>query len=73
MSRNYKFHNSEGVYFISFAVVGWLDVFTRNEYKNILIDSLHYFLGDNSRKSLEFALDVMDHSLILQCAIRVGI
>jgi len=29
MNRNYKFHNPEGVYFISFAVVGWLDVFTR--------------------------------------------
>jgi len=42
MSRNYKFHNPEGVYFISFAVVGWLDVFTREEYKNILIESLHY-------------------------------
>jgi hypothetical protein len=24
MSRNYKFHNPEGLYFISFAVVGWL-------------------------------------------------
>jgi len=42
MSRNYKFRNPEGVYFISFAVVNWLDVFTRSEYKNILIDSLHY-------------------------------
>jgi REP element-mobilizing transposase RayT len=42
MSRNYKFHNPKGVYFISFAVVNWLDVFTRSEYKNILIESLHY-------------------------------
>ena len=42
MSRNYKFLNPDGVYLISFAVVEWLDVFTRNEYKNILIDSLHY-------------------------------
>lgn len=42
MSRNYKFHNHEGVYFISFTVVEWLDVFTGNEYKNILFDSLHY-------------------------------
>ena len=42
MSRNYKFHNPEGVYYVSFAVVDWLDVFTRNEYKDILIDSLHY-------------------------------
>ena len=42
MSRNYKFYNPEGTYFISFAVVEWLDIFTRNEYKNLLIDSLHY-------------------------------
>ena len=42
MSRNYKFHNSDGVYFVSFAVVDWLDVFTRNEYKNIVLDSLRY-------------------------------
>ena len=42
MSRNYKFHNPEGTYFISFAVVEWLDVFTRNEYKNIILDSLRY-------------------------------
>ncbi|KAF0238644.1 MAG: hypothetical protein FD181_856 [Prolixibacteraceae bacterium] len=42
MSRNYKFYNPDGVYFISFAVVEWLDVFTRNEYKTILTDSLRY-------------------------------
>ncbi|MBD3639188.1 MAG: transposase, partial [Crocinitomicaceae bacterium] len=42
MSRNYKFHNPEGAYFVSFAVVDWLDVFTRNEYKNIVVDSLEY-------------------------------
>jgi REP element-mobilizing transposase RayT len=42
MSRNYKFHNPEGLYFISFAVVGWLDVFTRNEYKDLFLESLEY-------------------------------
>jgi REP element-mobilizing transposase RayT len=42
MSRNYKFHNLEGLYFVSFAVVEWLDVFTRNEYKDILVDSLSF-------------------------------
>ena len=50
MSRNYKFHNPEGLYFVSFAVVEWLDVFTRNEYKNILLDSLTYC---QSNKSME--------------------
>jgi len=42
MSRKYKFHNPEGVYFVSFAVQGWVDVFTRNEYKNILVENLKY-------------------------------
>ena len=42
MSRNYKFHNPKGAYFVSFAVVEWLDVFTRNEYKDILLDSLQF-------------------------------
>lgn len=42
MSRNYKFHNPEGLYFVSFAVVEWLDVFTRNEYKNLLLESLSF-------------------------------
>ncbi len=39
MSRKYKFHNPEGVYFVSFAVQGWVDVFTRNVYKGILIEN----------------------------------
>jgi len=43
MSRNYKFHNPTAAYFVSFAVIEWLDVFTRNEYKNILIDNLHFY------------------------------
>src|SRR5690606_7765892 len=42
MSRNYKFRNPNGLYFISFAVVGWLDVFIRNEYKDLFIESLVY-------------------------------
>lgn len=42
MSRNYKFHNPEGIYFVSFAVVEWIDVFSRDDYKNILAGSLKF-------------------------------
>ncbi|MBJ6119247.1 transposase [Pontibacter sp. BT310] len=42
MSRKYKFHNQEGLYFVSFAVVYWIDVFTREEYFAIVTDSLDY-------------------------------
>lgn len=40
MIRNYKFHNPEELYFISFALAGWLDEFIRNEYKELLLESL---------------------------------
>lgn len=36
MSRKYKFHNPDGLYFVTFAIVEWIDLFTRNEYKDIL-------------------------------------
>lgn len=42
MSRKYKFEEQEAVYFVSFATVEWVDVFTRREYKDIIIDSLNY-------------------------------
>lgn len=42
MSNAYKFHNPDGAYFITSTVVGWIDVFTREEYRNILLDSFRY-------------------------------
>ena len=50
MSRNYKFHNPEGLYFVSFAVVNWIDVFTRNEYKNIVLETLDYSMKNKGMK-----------------------
>ena len=63
MNRNYKFYNPEGVYFVSFAVVEWLDVFTRNEYKDILLDSLAFC---QQKKGMElFAWCIMTNHLHL--------
>lgn len=42
MSRKYKFRDQAANYFVSFATVGWIDVFTRRVYKDILVDSLNY-------------------------------
>ena len=42
MSRAYKFRKPDGLYFITFATVGWVDVFTRRVYKDILVESLHF-------------------------------
>ncbi len=42
MSRKYKFHNKEGMYFVSFATVYWLDVFVREDYFSIVVESLSF-------------------------------
>ena len=42
MSRKYKFKNEKGAYFISFAVVNWIDVFTRDIYFSCITESLDY-------------------------------
>ena len=42
MSRKYKFHDNDKLYFISFAVVNWIDIFIREEYKQELIKSWQY-------------------------------
>jgi putative transposase len=44
MSRKYKFHDNDKpdsyrVYFIFFATVYWIDVFVREEYFQVIIDS----------------------------------
>lgn len=42
MSTKYKFLDPEGIYFVSFATVHWIDIFTRLEYKEIFCDSIRY-------------------------------
>ena len=34
--------NKEGLYFVSFATVNWIDVFVRPQYNNIILESLKY-------------------------------
>jgi putative transposase len=42
MSRKYKFRKPEAAYFVSFATVNWVDLFTREIYRSILSESITY-------------------------------
>ncbi len=42
MSRKYKFRDNDKLYFVSFATVYWIDVFIRDEYRHLLLDSLRH-------------------------------
>jgi putative transposase len=54
MSTKYKFNDPKGIYFVSFATVGWIDVFIRQLYRDLFLESLVYCqknkcLGDNEQ------------------------
>jgi REP element-mobilizing transposase RayT len=42
MSEKYKFHDPEGIYFVTLTVVFWIDLFSRRDYKYLIIESLAY-------------------------------
>ncbi len=42
MSNKYKFCDPDELYFVSFAIIYWVDLFIRNEYKDIMLDSWRY-------------------------------
>jgi REP element-mobilizing transposase RayT len=70
MSRKYKFTNKDGIYFISFSTVSWVDVFTRVVYKDILVENLRYC---QNNKGLElFAWCIMTNHVHLIARAQEG-
>lgn len=50
LERGYKIRNQQAIHFITFAVVEWIDVFTRQQYRDILVDSLDYCIREKGLK-----------------------
>jgi len=42
MSTGYKIAEKDGLYYLTFQIVGWVDIFTRQVYRDIAIESLKY-------------------------------
>jgi putative transposase len=42
MSNKYKIRDIDKAYFVTLTVINWIDVFTRKNHKQLLIDSLKY-------------------------------
>ncbi|MEQ9426097.1 MAG: transposase, partial [Cyclobacteriaceae bacterium] len=42
MSIKYKIRDQTKLHFVTFAVVHWIDVFSRKSYRDIVVDSLRY-------------------------------
>ena len=42
----YKIQDQQGLYFLTPTVIHWIDVFTRRDYKDIIVDSLRYCIKE---------------------------
>ena len=63
MPHAYQIHKQEAAYFLTMTTVEWVDVFIRNEYKELLCESLNYCI---SNKGLEiFCYVIMSSHLHL--------
>ncbi len=66
----YKIRDKNGLYFLTFAVVDWVDIFTRYEYGEVVLDSLNYC---QERKGLElYCWCLMTNHIHMICRAQEG-
>jgi REP element-mobilizing transposase RayT len=65
MSRKYKFKDKDALYFVSFAVINWIDLFIRNEYRNILLDSRRYCVANKGMELYSYCIMTSHVHMIL--------
>ena len=63
MSTGYKIEEKDGVYFLTFQIVGWVDIFTRKIYRDIVLDSLNYCI--QSKGLVIYAFVIMSNHIHL--------
>jgi putative transposase len=67
MSEKYKIGDDELPHFITFSVVNWIDALTRNEYKDIIVQSLQHCIAEKGLKLNAWVLMSNHVHLIAQC------
>jgi REP element-mobilizing transposase RayT len=70
MSTGYKIEDQEGLHYVTFQIVEWVDIFTRQVYRDLVIDSLRYC---QLNKELEiYAFVVMSNHIHLLLRSGIG-
>ena len=66
MSIGYQIYNQHAVYFLTFTIVDWVDIFTRKVYKDIIIDSLNFCQKNKELKIFGYVIMSNHLHLIVQ-------
>ena len=65
MSRKYKFRDNDKLYFVTFAVINWIDLFIRAEYKDILVKSFQYCIDNKGLELYAYCIMTSHVHLII--------
>ena len=68
MSTKYRFTEKDGIYFTTSTVVGWLDVFTRDVYRDIVLSSIRFCQQNQGLKVHAWVL--MTNHLHMICSFK---
>lgn len=69
--HGHKIKNQDALHFITITVVGWVDIFTRMQYKDIIIESLKFCVQNKGLKL--YAYVIMTNHLHLIVSADAGI
>lgn len=68
MSVKYKIRHQQGMYFLTTAITRWVDIFSRQVYRDILIDSWRYCQQHKGFQVHAFVIMTNHIHLIASCA-----
>jgi len=66
-SENYRIEKQDSIYFLTFTISDWVDVFTRFEYKKIIVESLSFCRKNKGLKLYAWCL--MTNHVHLVCSV----
>ena len=67
MSTKYKFTDKQGIYFTTSTVTDWTDVFTRDIYRDILLDSIRFCQNNQGLRVHAWVLMTNHLHMICSC------
>ena len=59
----YFISDKAGCYFITFTIIHWIDIFSRKEYRDIIVDSLNYCISE--KELIVYAWVIMSNHIHL--------
>jgi len=65
MGRKYAIRDQQGIHFVTFTVINWIDLFIRDQYREVIVNSLQYCQQNKGLKVHAYCIMTSHIHLIL--------